>query len=208
MEQFRDDLERGLARLEVDTTARQVDALLSYLRLLQKWNAVYNLTAIRDPASWVTLHVLDSLAILPFVKGPRVIDVGTGAGLPGIPVAVVRPDLSVTLVDSNQKKSAFVAAVIGELGLGNACIERGRIESLSREAGFETVVSRAFADLADFIRLAGDLMVPGGQMLAMKGLYPDDEILKIPSGYVCRAVHALAVPELTAARHLVVLEKS
>lgn len=179
--------------------------LLAYMALLEKWNRVYNLTAIRERRKLVTHHLLDSLAVVPHLHGRAVLDVGTGAGLPGIPLAIARPDWSITLLDSNLKKMAFVTQVIAALKLGNAEPSRERVEAWQTSQRFDVVISRAFADLADFVRLAGHLVAPGGRLVAMKGLHPFEEIAQLPTGTRVESVIRLEVPGLEGERHLVVL---
>ncbi len=197
-------LAEGCESLGLELTAEQQARLLRYLALLHKWNRVYNLTAIRDETRSVSHHLLDSLAVVPHLRGQRVLDVGTGAGLPGIPIAVARPDVSVVMLDSNHKKQAFVTQAIGELELANASVERTRVEQWESAGRFDTVISRAFAELPDFLRLAGHLMAPGGCLLAMKGLHPHEEIAAMPQGFSCERVLALDVPGVES-RHLVVV---
>ncbi|GIX29159.1 MAG: ribosomal RNA small subunit methyltransferase G [Burkholderiales bacterium] len=185
----------------------RVQRLLDYIALLAKWNRVYSLTAIRAPARMVTHHLLDSLAILPLIEGARIADVGSGAGLPGIPLAIARPGLEVTLIESSQKKAAFLVQAKAELGLANVTVERRRVEAWVPHIPFDGVVSRAFAALPEFLRLAGHLVRSGGQVLAMKGEYPVEELGGIPPGYRLERVAALGVPGLEAARHVVLLRK-
>ncbi|MGE5792796.1 MAG: 16S rRNA (guanine(527)-N(7))-methyltransferase RsmG [Bacteroidota bacterium] len=199
-------LRRGLLALGVASSDEQVARLERYLALLEKWNRVYNLTAIREPERMVTHHLLDSLAILPHVRGPRVLDVGSGAGLPGIPLAIASPGLAVTLLDSNHKKVAFLQQAIAELQLANATVVAQRVESWQTGERFETVVSRAFADLGEFVSAAARLLAPGGTIAAMKGVHPHDEIERLPAGFRVRAVLKLDVPLLDAERHLVLVE--
>lgn len=198
----------GLKTLGVTLPARAEAALLAYVELLVRWNQAYNLTAVRDPAEMVGKHLLDSLAILPFVTGPDLADVGTGAGLPGIPLAVARPDLKFTLVDSNGKKTRFVTQAMAELKLTNVTVVQARTEAWQPAAPFAQVVSRAFASLGDFARLAGDLLVPGGTLLAMKGADPKDEMGALPAGFRVVKVHPLKVPGLDAERCLVEIGKA
>jgi 16S rRNA (guanine527-N7)-methyltransferase len=195
-------LERGLAALglQLDTAP-----LGRYLDLLEKWNRVYNLTAIRDRERMVTHHLLDSLAILPYVKGPRVLDVGSGAGLPGILLAIADRALQVTLLDSNQKKTAFLRQAVAELGLKNVAVETARVESWPTSARFATIVSRAFADLGEFVAAAAHLLAPGGILAAMKGADPREEIEAMRKGFQVVKVVKLAVPGLDAERHLVIV---
>lgn len=196
-------LERAAAALQVEIADEQVAALERYLDLLEKWNRVYNLTAIRDRARMVTHHVLDSLSILPHLRGPNVLDVGSGAGLPGIPIAIARPALRVTLLEANQKKSAFLTQAVGELRLANVTVVTERVESWHTATRFDTIVSRAFADLGEFVAAAGRLLAPQGVIAAMKGVHPYEEIERLPHGFRVREVVRLAVPGLDAERHLV-----
>jgi 16S rRNA (guanine527-N7)-methyltransferase len=199
-------LERGLGASGLALSEEQTEMLERYLDLLEKWNRVYNLTAIRDRAQMVTHHVLDSLAIVPYVRGPRVLDVGSGAGLPGIPLAVASATLQVTLLDSNHKKVAFLRQAVGELRLANAAVVADRVESWHTPTRFDTIVSRAFADLGEFVSLARGLLAPGGRFAAMKGVHPYDEIERLPAGFRVAEVVKLAVPGLDAERHLVLVE--
>jgi 16S rRNA (guanine527-N7)-methyltransferase len=203
-----DGLERGLAALGLEPRAGALASFARYLDLLEKWNRVYNLTAIRDRGRMVTHHLLDSAAILPHVPGPRVLDVGSGAGFPGIPLAIASPALQVTLLDSNQKKVAFLRQAVAELGLTNATVEAGRVESWPTSVRFESIVSRAFADLGEFVAASGRLLAPGGIIAAMKGVYPGEEIERMPAGFQVVKVVKLAVPELDAARHLVLVAQA
>jgi 16S rRNA (guanine527-N7)-methyltransferase len=177
------------------------------LGLLEKWNRVYNLTAIRDPGQMVSQHILDSLAILPHLGGRTLLDVGSGAGLPGIPIAIATPERAVTLLDSNQKKAAFLQQAVAELHLTNATVCRERIEAWHTERRFDVIVSRAFAELAEFVAAAAHLLATGGVLAAMKGVYPDEEIARLPDGFRVRAANRIAVPGLAAARHLILVER-
>lgn len=182
--------------------------LLEYVALLQKWNRVYNLTAVREPELVLTHHLLDSLTILSHITGRRIVDVGCGAGLPGIPLALADPNLEVTLLDSNQKKAAFLRQAALELGLKNVQVVCNRAEAWVPEAPFDAVVSRAFSSLAEFVRLARHLCAADGKLLAMKGACPEAEILMLPPGAVVARVVPLKVPGLDAERHLVVLDRA
>jgi 16S rRNA (guanine527-N7)-methyltransferase len=201
-----DPLRRGLLALGVASSDERSERLERYLALLEKWNRTYNLTAIREPGRMVTHHVLDSLAVLPHVRGPNVLDVGSGAGLPGIPLAIASPALAVTLLDSSHKKTAFLQQAIGELALANATVVNARIESWQAGGRFDTIVSRAFADLGEFVSAAARLLTPGGTIAAMKGVHPHDEIERLPAGFRVREVLKLDVPLLDAERHLVLVE--
>ncbi|WP_026177590.1 16S rRNA (guanine(527)-N(7))-methyltransferase RsmG [Thiobacillus denitrificans] len=199
-------LAAGIAALGLALPAGAEARLLAYLALLDKWNRVYNLTAVRDAGRMVSHHLLDSLAAVPFFTREQVLDVGSGGGLPGIPLAIVRPELRVTLIDSIAKKTAFLLQAKAELGLANVQVITGRVEDFRPEAGFDVITSRAFSDLKAFVTLTRHLLNPGGCWLAMKGLYPHEEVAGLPSGVRVSADHALAVPGLDVTRHLIVLE--
>lgn len=199
-------LDAGLLSMGVTLDEAQKAHLLTYLTLLDKWNRVYNLTAVREPAKMLTLHLLDSLAVLPVLsdvaKGAAVLDMGSGGGLPGIPLAIARPDWRVTLLDASQKKASFLRQVCVELGLETEVIG-ARAESLQHQAVYDLVISRAFADLNDFLPLALPLVRPGGRVAAMKGVYPDEEIARLTPEISHRLrVHPLRIPGLDAQRHL------
>ena len=200
-------LGQGLAAMGTPLPEGAIDRLAQYLRLLEKWNRVHNLTAIREPEQMVTLHVLDSLSILPYVASARsLVDVGTGAGLPGIPLALARPDLSVTLLDSSHKKATFLEQARLELKLENIAVACERVERWHPQAKFDAVVSRAFAELADFVQGARHLVAPEGTLLAMKGVHPFEEIARLPATCRLDRVVELTVPTLEAKRHLVLLK--
>jgi 16S rRNA (guanine527-N7)-methyltransferase len=198
-------LHQGIIDLGLDLPAVAERQLLQYVQLLAKWNQAYNLTAVREPDDMVTRHLLDSLVLLPYVQGPRVLDIGTGPGLPGIPLAVARPDYSLTLLDANAKKTRFVTQAVGELGLKNVEVVQNRVESYRPEQKFDTLVARAFSSIADMLTNARHLCAPGGRFLAMKGQYPEEELAAIPADFVVRDVVALQVPGLDAARHLAII---
>jgi 16S rRNA (guanine527-N7)-methyltransferase len=189
----------------VPLPANDRQRLLAFVRLLVKWNAAYNLTAIRDPQEMITRHLLDSLTLLPYLHGPRVLDIGTGPGLPGIPLAVARPDCSFTLLDANAKKTRFVTQVVGELALKNVEVVQSRVENYRPEQKFDTLVARAFSRIADMLTSARHLCAPHGRFLAMKGVYPEAELAAIPADYVVSEVVALKVPGLAAERHLAIV---
>ncbi|MBS1248341.1 MAG: rRNA methyltransferase, partial [Proteobacteria bacterium] len=177
--------------------------LAAYLTLLERWNRAYNLTAVREPEAMVVRHLLDSLSILPWLEGPQVLDVGSGAGLPGIPLAIARPECEFCLLDSNGKRTRFLTQVTAELHLPNVGVVRSRVEDYRPATPFNSIVSRAFATLAELVKDAGRLCAPTGRLLAMKGVFPDDELARLPSGYVVVGVYPLRVPHLDAERHLV-----
>lgn len=177
--------------------------LSAYLALLERWNRAYNLTAVRDPEAMVVRHVLDSLSILPWLEGPCVLDVGSGAGLPGIPLAIVRPEFAFYLLDSNGKRTRFLIQATAELQLKNVSVVRGRVEDYQPKMLFNSVVSRAFATLTAMLANAGRLCAPEGRLLAMKGVFPDDELARLPAGYTVVDIYSLRVPRLDAERHLI-----
>ncbi|MCD6705925.1 MAG: 16S rRNA (guanine(527)-N(7))-methyltransferase RsmG [Thiobacillus sp.] len=202
-------LTEGIAALDLALPAGAEAKLLAYLALLDKWNRVYNLTAVREVERMVGHHLLDSLAAVPFFQGGdliRVLDVGSGGGLPGIPLAIARPELRVTLIDSIAKKTAFLLQVKAELGLANLNVVSGRVEDYRPETGFDVITSRAFSDLKEFVTLTRHLLRPAGRWLAMKGLMPHEEIASLPDWVKVSANHSLVVPGLQASRHLIILE--
>jgi 16S rRNA (guanine527-N7)-methyltransferase len=201
---LQEKLSQGLQALAIELDDATQNKLLDYLTLLQKWNKVHNLTAVRDPNDMVTLHLLDSLAVLPHIRQGRLLDVGSGAGLPGIPLAIVRPDLQVTVMDSNHKKASFMRQAKAVLGIGNLEVACGRVEEFRPEYKFDMVISRAFSDLAEFMRLTNHLCAEGGMWLAMKGVYPHEELAQV-TGRTAEVV-PLTVPGLEAQRHLVFLK--
>lgn len=184
----------------------QVETLVRYVELLVRWNQAFNLTAVRDPAAMVPRHILDSAVLAPFVRPGSLLDVGTGAGLPGIVLATLLPDVPVTLLDSNGKKTRFCRQAVAELGLGNVTVVQARVEGYRPVERFVTVVSRAFASLTDFVNGTRQLLADGGTFLAMKGAYPHDELNALPAGVRNLGVHPLQVPGLDAERHVVEME--
>jgi 16S rRNA (guanine527-N7)-methyltransferase len=193
----------GAAAMKVALGDEVADRLVEYLALLHKWNAAYNLTAVRDPEQMVVRLVLDSLSIVPSVQGVRVLDIGSGAGLPGVPLALARPELAVTLLDSNRKKTRFLLQAAGELGLAMVSVAAQRVEDHVPTQLYDCVMSRAFSSLAEFATLAARLCRPGGLLLAMKGRYPGDEIAAIPAGWEFAGSEELHVPGLDAQRYLI-----
>jgi 16S rRNA (guanine527-N7)-methyltransferase len=201
------DLREGVDALGLALDGRQQAQLADYLALLAKWNKTYNLTAIREPARMVTHHVLDSLAVLrhlPASPSVRVLDVGSGGGLPGIPIAIARPGWRVVMVDPNHKKAAFLTQAAIELPLANAVAHATRVEDLPGESSFDVVISRAFADLATFAAASARHVAPGGMLVAMKGVHPGEEIAEIGDAFAVESI-ALRVPGLSASRHLIIL---
>ena len=204
---LRAELGAGLAALGLDPAL--APQLLAYLALLDRWNRAYNLTAIRDPRAMVALHLLDSLAMHPFVRDiGSLADLGTGAGLPGIPLAIAVPALEVALVESSGKKARFLREAVRTLRLGNARVAQSRAEALDEPGAFDAITARAMATLADLLAAGAHLLRPGGRLLAMKGALPEAEIAALPDGWRVAAVHRLAVPGLDAERHLVVVGRS
>ena len=199
-------LAAGIAEMKLDLDEQTQKKLLEYLGKLHKWNKVYNLTAIREPQKMIDHHLLDSLAVLPYITGKRLIDVGSGAGLPGIPLAIAKPDLTVVVLDSNHKKTVFVQQACIELGLTNVTVVCDRVENWQPEEKFDMVISRAFSDLGEFLRLTRHLVTKGGYQLAMKGLHPYEELAQLPADVKVQEVVPLTVPGLNAQRHLVVIK--
>ncbi|MEW5835675.1 MAG: 16S rRNA (guanine(527)-N(7))-methyltransferase RsmG [Pseudomonadota bacterium] len=199
-------LEQGIAALGLQLPCNAEGRLLDYLDLLVRWNATYNLTAVRDPAEMVTRHLLDSLAILPFVSGATLADLGTGPGLPGIVLAIAAPGRAITLVDSNGKKVRFLREAIRSLKLEGVQAVQSRVEDVQGQ--FDCITARAFATLADMLGWGGHLLAPDGRWLAMKGRRPDDELEALPPGFVLDSMHALAVPGLEGERHLAVIRRA
>jgi 16S rRNA (guanine527-N7)-methyltransferase len=196
-------LEQGINELGLNIPSATVGRLLQYLDLIRKWNRVYNLTAIKDPGEMLSHHIIDSLSIIPYIRGENILDIGSGAGLPGIPLSLVFPQRHIVMLDSNAKKTRFIQQAITELGLDNAESIHSRVEDYTASEGFDTVVSRAFSSLSDFVQLARPLMKNTGQLLAMKGRYPTQELEDLPSDIHIEAVHRLEVPLLDSERHLV-----
>jgi 16S rRNA (guanine527-N7)-methyltransferase len=200
-------LRAGAAELGVALNDEAIAKLVHYLELLARWNRVFNLTAIDDTADRVTLHLLDSLAVIPHLPAGSMVDVGSGAGLPGIPVAIACRERSVTLLDSSRKKGAFLQQAISELGLHGTRVETARAENYRPQEGFAVVISRAFAKLGIFVSVAKHLCAAGGRLVAMKGAHPTDELTNLPAAAIEKVV-SLAIPGLNAQRHLVFIDPS
>jgi len=201
-------IEAGLTAVAMSVPAGAAPTLDRYLDLVAKWNKVHNLTAIQDPGRMVVEHLLDSLSIAPLLRPSRILDVGSGAGLPGIPLAVARPQWQFTLLDSSRKRCAFLRQATIELSLPNVDIACTRVEQFQPSTAFDTIVSRAFADVAVFTKSASRLLADDGVMIAMKGLYPDDELTRVPAYLRVREVVKLDVPGLAAQRHAVIMTKA
>jgi 16S rRNA (guanine527-N7)-methyltransferase len=198
-------LEDGIYELELEERLGGDELLMEYVTELMNWNRVYNLTSVRKPTDIVTRHILDSLTILPSLHGERILDIGTGAGLPGIPLAIACPEREFVLLDSSSKKLRFVQQTLGILNLDNVTLQDSRVEEFQPEVLFDTVICRAFSDLPDFYRYSARLCNEGGRMLAMKGVYPMTEVECLDDKSVIDDVVALKVPGLDAERHLVIM---
>lgn len=197
-------LAAGLGEIALDLSEEQQDKLLAFRDLLLKWNKTYNLTALRGPEQAISHHLLDSLVILPHIGPEPLLDVGSGGGLPGIPLAIARPELPVRMVDTVQKKTTFLQQAAIQLGLKNVTVDHARVETLNGQ--YAQISSRAFAELKLFVDLTRHLLTPGGRWLAMKGVRPDDEIAALPADIIVESVIPLHVPGLDAERHLIILK--
>lgn len=205
MEQFRSRLQSAARKMGLSLTDATVDQLLAYLALFAKWNRAYNLSAIRDPAEMLERHLVDSLSVVDLCGSGPIIDVGTGGGLPGIPLAICHPERPVTLLDANGKKTRFLFQVATELGLANVTVVNERVEAFRPQQKFDGVVSRAFASLRDMIDGSEHLLTSHGKFYAMKGKLPTDELSELPKGIKVEQTHPLTVPGCDAERHLIVL---
>ena len=209
MEALQQQLQSGIQQLELDIPAAQQQQLLNFIQLLQKWNKVYNLTSIREAHKMVDLHLLDSLVILPFFQQQtdihRVLDVGTGGGIPGIPLAICLPDIEFVLLDARSKKIRFLQTVIAQLGLTNVTAVHRRVEDYQTEEGdkFDRIISRAFDSLEDMLTLTRHLCAKQGKFLAMKGQLPEQEIAQLPEGFRIEQIHPLTINGLNIQRHLI-----
>jgi len=198
-------IQNGAEAMGLDLPRAAAQKLADYIGLLEKWNQAYNLTAVRDPEQMVSRHILDSFSVAPFLHGRRVLDIGTGAGLPGIPLALACPALEFVLLDSNAKKTRFVTQAIAELGLANVRVALSRVEKLETAEKFDTLISRALGGIADMLTAAAHLSAPDGRFLAMKGVYPQEELAALPPGFAVLAVPTLQVPGLDGKRHVVII---
>lgn len=202
-------LAEGIAEMKLDVSPAQQDKLMDYLALMNKWNSVYNLTSLRDPMQMVTHHLLDSLAAVPAFAGARnVLDVGAGGGLPGVVLAITRPDMKVSMIDTVHKKTAFLKQVKAELELANVTVHTMKVQDLQVNDKFDVITSRAFADLSDFLDWSGHLLADGGRFIALKGTAPAEEQERIPPEWRITGLQPLQVPRLGAERHLVFVERS
>ena len=209
LSQQQQDLQAGLQQLKLDCSSQQLEKLLQYLELLQRWNKAFNLTAIRDPLQMVRLHLLDSLAIHPYIHGVKsIIDVGTGPGLPGIPLAILNPQVNFTLLDSNGKKTRFLFQAINELKLPNASEINHRVEAYKPNQLFDAVISRAFSSISDMLNQCDHLISDQGCFLAMKGKKPDSELSQMTKAYKVVEVNEVNVPLIDSERHLIKIIKT
>lgn len=199
----------GIKDMHLDVSATQQDKLLDYLALMNKWNSVYNLTSLRDPMQMVTHHLLDSLAAVPaFTDARNVLDVGAGGGLPGVVLAICRPDMKLSMIDTVHKKTAFLKQVKAELELANVTVHTMKVQELDVSDKFDVITSRAFADLTDFLNWSGHLLAEGGKFIALKGTAPAEEQERIPAEWKISGLQPLQVPRLGAERHLIFVERS
>ncbi|KJS05702.1 MAG: 16S rRNA methyltransferase [Gammaproteobacteria bacterium BRH_c0] len=203
MSAIENELREGLLTLDMSLTDSQISQLLSYLELLHKWNRAYNLTAVEDPLEMVSLHLLDSLAIAPYLQGKGFIDVGTGPGLPGIPLAIAMPDRHFTLLDSNGKRVRFLFQVRTQLKLANVEEVQARAESFQPQALYDGVISRAYSSIRTMVQSTAHLLAPQGTFYAMKGRFPDRELSELVKPYTVTATHRLQVPAVDGERHLI-----
>lgn len=207
LEDLRSPLINGAEKLDLDLSNPQIDALLGYLSLMHKWNKAYNLTSVRDPKEMLQKHILDSLAVAPYIHSKSYIDVGTGPGLPGIPLSIVCPSASFTCLDSLGKRVRFMKQVVHELKLTNVEPNQSRVEQHQPDKPYDGVLSRAFASLSDMLTWCEHLIDSSGEFLALKGQYPQDELADIPDNIALVSTHKLEVPYMVGERNLIVLKK-
>jgi 16S rRNA (guanine527-N7)-methyltransferase len=201
---LREELHRGAHALGVKLDPAQEEKLIGYVRLIDKWNRTFNLTAIREPERMIGLHLLDSLAVVPHLPANAVLaDVGSGAGLPGIPIAIARPDVRITLIDTVAKKATFMQQAVGELKLANVDVRHARVETMKLDTPCDIVISRAFAELKDFAEGASHLLKQGGTLFAMKGILPHEEIARLPERFKVTSTVPLHIPGVDGQRHLI-----
>lgn len=198
-------LSQKLKAAHYNVTDAALEKLTNYLLLLEKWNQAYNLTSVRNINDMIPQHIIDSLSVAKYLQGKKILDVGTGGGLPGIPLAITHPDLEFVLLDSNGKKTRFLVNVVQELNIANVTVAQARAEEFKSDRCFDTIVSRAFSSIEDFIEKTKHLMCKEGQFLAMKGKYPEKEIAEVTDQYQIK-VEELHVPELNAERHLIIIK--
>ncbi len=200
-------LRAGLQALEIGQDSARALRLIDFIKLIEKWNRVYNLTAVHDPVKMIPVHLLDSLSVLRYIKGANITDVGSGAGIPGIPLAIYQPDKQFVLVDSDAKKTRFMQQAVMELSLTNVRVCRTRVEDFPETERFDTVICRAFSNIVEFVNSAGSLCKQTGRLLALKGKYPGKEIAQLPTGYEVVKVDRLVVLGLERQRHVVEILK-
>ncbi|MFO8025869.1 16S rRNA (guanine(527)-N(7))-methyltransferase RsmG [Thiohalophilus sp.] len=198
-------LSRRAGELPFSLPPQAEQKLLDFIALLEKWNQAYNLTAVRQPTQMISRHLMDSLVVMPYLHGEQILDVGSGAGLPGIPLALVCPERQFTLLDSNGKKVRFMRQAVAQLGLENVSVVHSRVEQFQSSAGFDTIIARAYATLGELIRGARHLCRPDGRFLIMKGAYPVAEFDDLSADFELETSHSLRVPGLEAERHLLVV---
>jgi len=200
-------LRQGCEQLNLNLSDLKYKQIIDYLNLLIRWNKAYNLTSVREPFEMVERHILDSLSVLPYVEGQKILDVGTGAGLPGMILAIVNDEQNYVLLDSNGKKTRFLTQVSLELGLKNVVVENSRIEKYQFDEGFDVILTRAFASLSEMLKLTGHLLKSTTQILAMKAQILNDEITTLPEGFIVDSIEPLQVPGLSENRNLVILRR-
>jgi len=198
---------RGLEALTLDISELQLEKLKQYVDLLHRWNKTYNLTAVREPAQMIPTHIFDSLVVAPFIEGGNCLDVGSGAGLPGIPLAILQPDRNFTMLDANGKKTRFIQQAIIELGLKNADVVQSRVEQWDPPLQYQAIISRAFSSIADFVNGCSALLAENGYLYAMKGQYPVQELTYLPKGFQLKSKQALEVPYAESERHLLLITR-
>lgn len=206
VQQLRGGLTRLIAKTALTVTDRQVDQLIELVLMLNKWNKAYNLTSVRDPRQMLVRHIMDSILVAPYVNGEYIADVGTGPGLPGLPLAIMHPSKHFVLIDSLGKRMNFIRQVVHQLGLTNVSVVQSRVEAYQPDRTFDSVLSRAFASLADMVTWCHHLPSAQGQFVALKGQLDPQELQTIPSGYQIAATHRIEVPELDAERHVVIVK--
>ena len=199
---------KGLQAIDLEVNEQQLEKLKQYVDLLSRWNKTYNLTAVRNPAEMIPVHIFDSLVVASYIKGTHCLDVGSGAGLPGIPLAIMQPDRHFTMLDTNGKKTRFIQQAIIELGLKNADVVQTRVESWQAPQPYEAIISRAFSSIVDFVNGCSELLAEDGTLYAMKGQFPVQELAYLPKGYTLTSRHALDVPYVEGERHLLEISKA
>ena len=198
----------GLAALDCSASDEQISKLKQYVDLLHHWNKTYNLTSVRDPLKMIPVHIFDSLSVAQYIEGETCLDVGSGGGLPGIPLAIMQPERQFTLVDTNGKKTRFMQHAVIELGLNNVKVEQTRIESWKNDYLFDTIISRAFASIIDFLNSSSKHLATDGQMIAMKGQYPQDEVALLPADFSVKYTKNIEVPQLIGGRCIINIIKN